>query len=379
MKKQYLIFLFSLFILSTAVVPVIASSPLGSHIHDEPVKVELLHDVESIQPGTPFWVAIRLHHDDNWHSYWKHPGDAGLPTTVSWKLPEGFSAGPLHWPTPQRFSIDSINSYGYDKELMLLTEITPPMTTTDGTIEIGVTLEWLACSNETCLPGMAELALTLPMSDEPPHQHPEWAACIADAYRCMPQVDDETLISMIDSPHPTDASVVLPTLKSAEGSIAFFLLTALIGGLILNMMPCVLPVISLKILSFAKMAGNDRATTMKHGLAFFFGIVLSFWMLAGALLLLQAYGNAVGWGFQLQSPLFVAIMIAVILVLSLSMFGLFEVGTGLASWAGTRESRTSGSFFSGILATAVATPCTGPFLGPAIGFAVAQPPITALF
>jgi thiol:disulfide interchange protein/DsbC/DsbD-like thiol-disulfide interchange protein len=171
-----------------------------------------------------------------------------------------------------------------------------------------------------------------------------------------------------------------------EGGIGLAIIMAFAGGMILNLMPCVLPVISLKVLSIIKMAGKSRASTFKHGLMFSAGVVASFWVLAGALLMLQAYGRAVGWGFQLQEPIFVAILAAVLLILAMSLFGVFEMGTTMAAWAGQAESQNTkksnagyySSFFNGVLATAVATPCTGPFLGSAVGFAVTLPPIAAL-
>lgn len=170
-----------------------------------------------------------------------------------------------------------------------------------------------------------------------------------------------------------------------EGGIALAIAMAFIGGIILNLMPCVLPVISLKVLSIVKMSGKHRLTTIKHGATFTLGVLVSFWILAGSLLMLQAYGHAVGWGFQLQEPIFVAILAAVLLVFALSLFGVFEIGTGMASWAGHAEHHNTqqatglaSSFFNGILATAVATPCTGPFLGSALGFAVTLPPLAAM-
>lgn len=169
-----------------------------------------------------------------------------------------------------------------------------------------------------------------------------------------------------------------------EGGFFLYLLMAFVGGLILNLMPCVLPVVSFKILSFVKLAGEDRSLTAKHGLAFSLGVLVSFWILASALLIIQAYGKAVGWGFQLQEPIFVATLIIVIFIFSLSLFGVFEAGTLVSSWAGSNAQKVKsnqkllGSFFSGVLATAVATPCTGPFLGPAVGFAVQEPPIFAI-
>jgi thiol:disulfide interchange protein len=131
------------------------------------------------------------------------------------------------------------------------------------------------------------------------------------------------------------------------------------------------------------MANQSRSVTIKQGLAFSGGVILSFWILASALLILQTYGRSVGWGFQLQEPLFVAFLAAVLLMFGLSLFGVFELGTSLTAAASDvqssqKQSGYVGSFFSGILATAVATPCTGPFLGSAVGFAVTLPPFLAM-
>lgn len=177
----------------------------------------------------------------------------------------------------------------------------------------------------------------------------------------------------------------LGALKEETFDAALFALAiglAFIGGMILNLMPCVLPVVSFKIMSFVKMSGESRGIIFKHGLAFTAGVLLSFWALAGLLLMLKAYGHSVGWGFQLQEPLFVAILAALLLIFGLSQFGVFELGTSMASLAGeaemksgaNRESYTS-SLMSGVFATTVATPCTGPFLGSAVGYAVTLPPL----
>jgi thiol:disulfide interchange protein len=168
-----------------------------------------------------------------------------------------------------------------------------------------------------------------------------------------------------------------------EGGLLLALFFAFLGGLLLNLMPCVLPVISFKILSFVKMSGQCRHTTLKHGVAFSSGVIFSFWVLAGIMLILQAYGRSAGWGFQLQEPLFVAILAAILTVFGLSLFGVFELGISMTALAGSRPQNKNegltGSFFSGVLATTVATPCTGPFLGSAIGFAVTLPPFQAMF
>ena len=158
-------------------------------------------------------------------------------------------------------------------------------------------------------------------------------------------------------------------------------LAALLGGLILNIMPCVLPVLSLKIFSFVKQGGEDPGRIFRHGLVFTAGILLSFWALAGLLVGLERFtGTLVGWGaLQYQSPGFLAVMITVMFVMGLSLLGVFEVGASLTGAGQGLTSREgyAGSFFSGVLAVVLATPCTAPFMGGAIAFALAEPaPVT---
>jgi len=151
-----------------------------------------------------------------------------------------------------------------------------------------------------------------------------------------------------------------------------WLLLAFGGGALLNLMPCVFPVIGLKVLGFAREAGADRGVVVRNGLLYSLGVVLSFLALAGLILALKAGGNSVGWGFQMQSPGFVLGTCVLMVTLGLSLAGVFEIGTGLAGTAAGAEPQggASGAFFSGVLATAVATPCTAPGLGAALGFAL---------
>ncbi len=183
--------------------------------------------------------------------------------------------------------------------------------------------------------------------------------------------DDE--LAVVDNVQPAKYAAAPDEVNSTWVAIGF----AFIGGLILNLMPCVLPVVSLKLLSFVKMAGSSRITIVKHGVTFALGVLLSFWALAIMLIALKSYGNVVGWGFQLQSPLFVAFFAIIMLMLALNLFGVFEAGMGMASWAGEKQAKNQngllGSFLSGVLATVVAAPCTGPFLGSALGYAFTRP------
>lgn len=158
--------------------------------------------------------------------------------------------------------------------------------------------------------------------------------------------------------------------------IWLYLAFAFIGGMILNLMPCVLPVLSLKVLGFVKQGGTNVRHARVHSLLYSAGIIVSFWIMALALMLIRAGGQHAGWGYQLQSPGFVIFLTALFFVLALSLFGIFEIGTSFTSLA-VRTRQSSGpasSFLSGVLAAVVATPCTAPFMGPALGFALAQPP-----
>ena len=152
------------------------------------------------------------------------------------------------------------------------------------------------------------------------------------------------------------------------------------GGLILNLMPCVLPVLSLKVFSLMKHAGDPKAA-WKQGVAFTAGVVLSFWVLAGLLLALRAAGNQLGWGFQMQSPGFVLALIFLFFLLALNLFGVFEFGASLVGLDAKATSHSHGlisSFLNGALATVAATPCTAPFMGSALGFAAQQPAMISL-
>jgi thiol:disulfide interchange protein len=155
---------------------------------------------------------------------------------------------------------------------------------------------------------------------------------------------------------------------------------AFVGGLILNLMPCVFPILSIKVMNFMQMSGHDSEDVKRHGFVFGAGVLLSFLVLAGLLLLLRAGGQELGWGFQLQTPAFIAFMTFLMFGLGLSLMGMFEIGNSLINVAGKAETGEGlrGSFFSGILATVLATPCTAPLMGTALGVAITLPTSTAM-
>ncbi len=485
------IFLISLFFISSFLK---AEDSFSSESSPAPLEIELISENETIQPGRPFWVAIRVKLQGGWHAYWKNPGDSGSALEIEWELPPGFVAGETEWPYPKRFDLSSMIGYGYDDEAWLLTPIEPPHSLSKDTqIEIKANINWLVCSHETCVPGSSlvskkmriSLSSPLPQSQyvldfgkaraqipqkhwrmyayrkedavklhlqAPEHEKKNYHSALFFPDRQSPidhkipavltpkandgghyvitlkEENNSSKASFLrgvvilnsgteDSIAPNALEVHVPieedfsmnqlamldrhekeeikqTVKSTikenssvnvhdfEGGLLLALTFAFLGGLLLNLMPCVLPVISFKILSFVKMSRQSRRTTLKHGLAFSGGIIASFWVLASVMLILQAYGRSAGWGFQLQEPLFVAVLAAILTLFGLSLFGVFEIGVSMTALAGSGPHKKgeglTGSFFSGVLATTVATPCTGPFLGSAIGFAVTLPPFQAL-
>lgn len=179
---------------------------------------------------------------------------------------------------------------------------------------------------------------------------------------------------------PVFASAAVPAQQdSRQPGTGLAILLAFAGGVILNLMPCVFPVLFLKALAWAGSAQESRRTQMLHGLSYTGGILLSFWSLAALLLILRAGGRQAGWGFQLQSPTFVVVMTLLLFFMSLSLLGQFDVGLSLTGKGDklTRLNGQWGSFFTGALAAVVATPCTAPLMGAALGFALSQPAAVA--
>lgn len=443
-------------------------------VRTDQVTAELVSESAGIQPGTSFWVGLKLDHEPHWHTYWQNPGDSGLATSLTWDLPDGFTADPVIWPIPEFIPLEPLVSYGFEGTTLLMVRLTPPDDLPVGqSVDLRVRADWLACQ-EVCIPGGADLDLTLPVVADGPVLNPDQADLFALTRAELPlegvgwpvtlsgageklQLDvrlpegsvvnpqdvfffnrDESVIEpgalqevtfedgllslrltpAIYADGPVDAvngilfagsgfgptvpgnGVILSAAIGSSGAatelsvigrtapqettkeaIGLFraLILAFVGGLILNLMPCVFPVLSIKILSFVQQAGEDRGRILRHGLVFALGVLVSFWALAGTLIALRAGGALLGWGFQLQSPLFIVLIAAVLFMLSLSLAGVFEVGGSLIGvGAGKGSSGYSGSFFTGVLATVVATPCTAPFMGAALAFALSQPAVVSL-
>ncbi|WP_409767759.1 protein-disulfide reductase DsbD family protein [Ferrovibrio sp.] len=428
------------------------------------VQADLLAEPQSIRAGEPFWVGLRMRMAEHWHVYWRNPGDSGLAPEIAWDLPQGFTAGPIVWPTPSAIPVAHLVNYGYEGETILLTQITPPARLPAGEeVVLKADVNWLVCEKE-CVPGEASLSLSLP-SDGAAGPNPEMAALFEAARQSLPMASpwsarmqvapegyalqvmapglkadtirkatflpfSETLIEHAASQllsvdaeglslrlkrslYATDTlppllgglllieediggsiqrqafeftsiptgAVATPTTASLDWSaILQAALLALLGGVILNLMPCVFPVLSIKILALVEHAGQGRARMRRHGMAYTLGVLLSFAALAVLLLGLRAAGAQIGWGFQLQMPLVVAGLAYLLFVMGLSLSGVIHFGGRLAGLGDslTRRGGYQGSFFTGVLATIVATPCTAPFMGAAVGFALTQPAVIGI-
>ena len=302
----------------------------------------LVHPDDARAPGR-VRVGVLLEMDPGWHVYAPDPGDSGLPTELRWQL-DGGRVGPVRWPRPTTFREGEglLTTYGYAGRLLLPARAWLDPGAPDDP-ELRVTVDFLACKVQ-CLPGRLVLARGLRSpADVAPQQVRDWF-------------------------EPEEAGP-----GPARASLAALLGLALLGGLLLNLMPCVLPVLALKAAGIAEWGGTTPRTRAAHGLAYAAGVLTTLLALGGAVIVLRATGAEVGWGFQFQEPLFLAALSLVLVLFAVNLLGGFEIGTGAGRLAslGARASGVRRSFFDGLLAVLLATPCSAPYLGTAVGFALA--------
>src|SRR4051812_4403359 len=162
-----------------------AAASAAPLVKTEHVEAELVADKASAQPGKPLLVGLKLRMTPEWHTYWKNPGDSGLPTRIKWTLPEGWKAGELHWPFPQTLPVGPLMNYGYEDEVVLLAELTPPADAKAGNASIRANAEWLVCK-DVCIPEKGELDCSLPVATTPPADNPRWQAHIERAKNMWP-------------------------------------------------------------------------------------------------------------------------------------------------------------------------------------------------
>lgn len=484
---------------ATKAAPHVPDSAIGSgglSMDGAVVEARLLINAQNVMPGEMVEAGVFFEIEDDWHMYWRNPGDSGLPTKLKWTV-VGADVGPLRWPAPNAFkeADGALTTHAYGESVFLQNDLL--ITGSVGSrLDLSVRVDFLVCK-EICIPGSVSLQHSIPVverssgpTDETRSLFARWNArvpvapaelglsvdelysqeairpgdefkaaialvCDAEeggASACqglrpyqgqledrfipddIPSIDldvtgsrrhpfadgvlitlsgeaseddpaeeerlhgvarvensrGEVLLVNIDLPLPrakVGAEVVAienPWLEpepeeALAGTVQLWqaFLLALLGGLILNLMPCVLPILAIKVFGIAERAHSERSDLLKNGAAYTLGILVAMGALASVVIALRAAGTSVGWGFQFQEPLFVASICALLLAFALNLFGLFEVGVPGARWtqagAGGQDSGLRASFFEGLLAVLLATPCSAPFLGTAVGFAFASP------
>ena len=458
---------------------------LANVVKTEHVTAELVAERSAVQPGGSVMIGLRLQHIPHWHTYWRNPGDSGLPTTIDWQLPPGAEIGEIEWPAPKRLPIGPLVNYGYEDDLLLPARFTAPANARPGQdLVVRANAQWLVCK-DVCIPETGQFELRLPVvaagtmpgstaatglferaaatrsvplqgwtADLQQHGRDLLLTLQADGSQSLPaalpdlqvfpyaeQVIDPAVHElhrtprgyalkmklMADAKPPAQfqgiavtqgasgaafgaarpsvefsapwrevaqlswpegarpmATAGKPAPPAVEGSAARSgLLAALAlafgGGVLLNLMPCVFPVLSIKLIGLTKQADHPAALRT-HALAYGAGVVLTFLALAAVLIGLQAAGSAVGWGFQLQEPGVVFVLALLFIAIGLNLMGTLELANLVPQRLLQWDARSPGgdAFASGVLAVIAASPCTAPFMGAALGYALTQSATTSL-
>jgi len=434
--------------------------------HAAHTQAQLILAADTARPGDTVLAGVHLKMDPGWHTYWKNPGAAGMPTKITWQLPAGVTAGDIQWPLPEKLPPDDVVAYAYENEVVLLVPLKLAADLKPGPLALKAKVSWLECK-EQCIPAGADVEATLNVGSETkasadaallklwqsrtpranksfsfqvhwdkktnddtrslviegtqtgadllPIEKVEFFPGASDDYEIqgatekLPTSTGFALRKVVKKfstggpQWPTNISGVIaitgngqtngfelnepvremaqaatPAVAGSESSrsLARNLLYAFIGGLILNIMPCVLPVIALKILGFVGEARNDPRHVRNLGMVYTLGVLVSFMVLAGVVIALKTAGHKVGWGLQFANGHFVIAMTILVVLVALNLFGVFEVTLGGrtmgAAGALAAKHGAAGAFFNGVLATILATPCTAPLLSFALGFAFAQ-------
>ena len=389
-------------------------------------RISLIKDHSDFVPGTSINIGLKVSMDKGWHTYWRNPGDSGGPIEIDWDLPKGFSVSDIKWPLPEKIEYPPLMTYGYEDFVIYPMVLSIPADYSDDYFEMNADI--LICA-DVCIPESGKISSNL-LDIESDSLIYEWLESVpSKSLPITTSLNDNNLeikftfekeIKEIyffpDENNSIDYSSKQNFYKKDDGyflSIKLFndefqnvsgvldidgtgynvsngtfedfneeglslitaLIFALIGGLILNLMPCVFPVISLKVLSFVSMGGSSTRKIRNHALVFTVGVIASFMLIALTIVLLKQAGNFVGWGFQLQSPLIVGLLSLVMVFISLVLITDNSFGESLTKLGniGGSENGYYSSFLTGVLAVVVASPCTAPFMGAALGYALIQP------
>ena len=389
-------------------------------------RISLIKDHSDFVPGTSINIGLKVSMDKGWHTYWRNPGDSGGPIEIDWNLPEGFIITDIKWPLPEKIEYPPLMTYGYEDFVIYPMVLSIPADYSDDYFEMNADI--LICA-DVCIPESGKISSNL-LDIESDSLIYEWLESVPS--KSLPittslndnnleikftfekeikeiyffpdennsidysskqnfyKKDDSYFLSIklfndqfqnvsgvldIDGTGYNLSNGKFEDFNEEGLSLITALIFALIGGLILNLMPCVFPVISLKVLSFVSMGGSSPRKIRNHALVFTVGVIASFMLIALTIVLLKQAGNFVGWGFQLQSPLIVGLLSLVMVFISLVLITDNSFGESLTKLGniGGSENGYYSSFLTGVLAVVVASPCTAPFMGAALGYALIQP------
>jgi suppressor for copper-sensitivity B len=436
-----------------------AHSAAGPWQRTETVEGRLIAAVEGTGSLDRIPLGLHLKMKPGWKTYWRSPGDAGLPPQLSWEASGNLAGTDFRWPAPHRFTLFGIETFGYDGEVVF--PITARPAQLGQPLDLKASVDLLVCS-DICVPQHLDLTLAVPAgpaasSGGDANLIARFASYVpgdgtasglviesvrssgkgleVTATAREPFVDPDLFVenaagavfgapavafadggcrititlpatgqpvaldglpvtlTLVDGARGTETTATVNAgavsgagLAGTTGLIAI-LGFALLGGLLLNLMPCVLPVLSLKLLSVVSHGGSAPREIRAGFLATAGGILFSFLVLAGAAITLKLTGSAVGWGIQFQQPLFLVFMVVLVTGFAANLWGLFEIplpraiadiAVGGHNHDGRYSTSLGGHFATGALATLLATPCSAPFLGTAIGFALARGPLEIL-
>ncbi len=384
------------------VIALLATLPAGAAIpRPEKAKLAMQADRASYEGGATATLSALVAIDAGWHVNSHTPTYPYLiPTELEIDPPAGWPAALVDYPAAQTksFAFADVPLSVYDGDLVIKARLRVPEGS-HGAFLLHASLHYQACNDSQCLPPVTTLSdLTLqvaaggssaaaaaPEGPAAPVAHETRIAVPAAAGAALPAAGAAAITTPSAAAAPASAAAGAPRQAATAsrrppgpgaGGLAGMLLVAVLGGLILNAMPCVLPILSLKVFGLVRSAGQGRHEVVRGALATAAGILVSFWALAAVSVAAAAAGAAVGWGVQFQRPGFVTFLVVVMTLFCLNLWGLFEIQLPLAlarvGGSGAREG-LAGHFGSGLFATLMATPCSAPFLGTAIGFALAQP------
>ena len=457
---MWMIQIVGLAMLALAVAYAPASAASGPWSKSDFVQARLVSAVDGTGTLKDIPLGLELKLKDNWKTYWRSPGDAGLPPALDWGGSHNLKGATLAYPAPHRFTLQKSQTFGYKDHVVY--PISAAVAEPGQALELTAKLDVLVCA-EICVPQNLDLTFTVPAGAAEPGAEAQLVnrfqsqvpvaesvsgiriggvKTIQDGKRTLLEVSAESLepftspdvfaevepdtafsapvvdlfdnghrarltlalsgalpagvtlagrkmlLTLVDGTRATEHQAVIPAAVGADalatllqGVLMFGF--ALLGGLILNLMPCVLPVLSLKLMSLVKYGDAPPAKVRANFLATAAGIVFSLLLLASGLIALKSAGLAIGWGIQFQQPVFIAAVAVIVALFACNLWGFFEIMlpssmTNFAGQAGGDGSGLVGNFVIGAFATLLATPCSAPFVGTAVGFALAGGPVQIL-